>query len=141
MTMPSERLQALLVAFKELKSESRNLTAIEETSYALRELYGDNIGFRAALVHLIAAYEELIAEPQFQVRREDAIRSLVEAPISGLHSIDLYGPPRGLETVYDVGQFYNAIGNYVRSAIKMSNWGWCREYCLAQSQAAQYNTK
>lgn len=136
MNMPSERLQALLVAFKELKSESRSMTAIEETSYALRELYGDNIGFRASLGHLIAAYEELIAEKRFQVRREDAIRSLVEAPIVGLHSIDLYGPPRGLETVYDVGQFYNAVANHIRSAIKTSNWGWCREYCLAQSQSA-----
>ena len=136
MNAPSERLQALLVAFKELKSESRNMTAIEETGYALRELYGDHIGFKAALEHLIAAYEELIAEKQFQVRREDAIRSLVEAPIIGLHSIDLYGPPRGLETVYDVGQFYSAIANHIRGAIKTSNWGWCREYCLAQTQAA-----
>jgi hypothetical protein len=134
MNMPSERLQALLVAFKGLDSEKRNMTTIEETCLALRELYGEHIGFKSALEHLIAAYEELIADSRFRINREDAIRSLVEAPIIGLSSIDLYGPPRGLETVYDVGQFYGAIANHIRSAIKTSNWGWCREYCLAQIQ-------
>ncbi len=127
--MLSDRLVALL---RYAKSPSR-ASGWQAIPPVLADLYHPEMRLQDVLHHVVAAYEEVLAEPRFCVRggTTQAV-DLLLAPVKGYHAIEmLMGPKDGLQTKYTVEEFYDAIVGHILGQLTITNVGWCRDQLFA----------
>lgn len=121
--MLSKRLLSLLRFAKTPNRPSFSWRLVAE---ALAEEYGEHISLDALMFHLTAVYDEIKAEPRFQIGGQTNLCKLLLAPISGYHSIDMYGP-QSVDQTYTVEQFYDAFCLHIVGLLANTNIGWCRD--------------
>lgn len=128
--MISSRLLALL---RHAKS-SNPAPGWQAIAVALGDLYHPEMKLSDVLHHLVAAYEEVLAEPRFKVHggTTQAVDILL-APVKGFHTIEHFGPTEGLASKYSVEEFYNAIVAHLVGQLRITNIGWCRDQLFGDS--------
>lgn len=119
----SERLRALLIFSKRPDVKEWTWKGVAD---ALADIYSTDMRLVWVMHHLVAAYEEALAEPRFQLGRSCGTVDLLMAPVKGSSSIDLMGPA-SLATAYTVEQFYNAMVVRILGELQCATVGWLRE--------------
>lgn len=119
----SERLRTLMMFAKRPDTVEWTWQAVAE---ALKGLYSDDMKLVWVMHHLVAAYEEALAEPRFQLGRGNTMLDVLLSPVRGHTSIQLLGPG-SLQTPYTVEQFYNAMVHKILGELQITNVGWLRD--------------
>jgi hypothetical protein len=124
MTIPtSPRLLALLQHAKGINPDM-TWKAIPK---ALEPIFYSDMSLIDAMHHIVAAFEEVLSEPRFEVGRHGASAlELLMSPIKGFSAIDVLGP-KTLETTYTVEQFYNSMAMYIFSQLRISRVDWMED--------------
>lgn len=119
----SDRLLALL---KYAKSANPDMPW-KAVPLTLSETYHPDMSLIDAMHHLVAAVEEVLADPRFEVGRSGtSALELLTFPIKGSCAVDMLGP-KTLQTSYTLEQFYNSMAAYILSQLRISQVDWMAE--------------
>lgn len=123
----SERLR-LLMSFAKSKRADRVVCMWKTIAEVLADEYGSGMGFSCVMHHVIAAFNEAVSEPKFQLRRDaTAMEEMVMAPIRGYFTVEQFGAT-SLTTKYTVESFYDSMIKHVLSELRFARMDWCREW-------------
>lgn len=123
----SERLR-LLMSFAKSKRADGVVCMWKTIAELLADEYGSGMGFSYVMHHILAAFNEAMSEPKFQLRRDaTAIEEMVMAPIKGYFAVELYGAT-SLSTKYTIESFYESMIKHVLSELRFARMDWCREW-------------
>lgn len=123
---PSPRLFALLAFTKTDISEKA--FSWTDVAAALGELYHPKMTVSDAMHHLVAAFQELKADPRFEAGHGSGyMTDVLLAPVKGFHSIERFGPKQGLASSYTVEQFYDAMAGHMLTQIRLARVDWLVE--------------
>jgi len=73
--------------------------------------------------HAVAAYQEALSEPRFQMPSNEGFLGVVLSPIKGHFAIDAWPDSPNLTTTYTVGQFYNSIIGHILGRLSVARVG------------------
>lgn len=125
---PSARLRALMRYAKSGQGDF-SFAAVQQV---LAELYHPKMSLADSMHHLVAAYQEALQEPRYEMGAgPNPMLALVLAPVQGLSSIEVLGPV-SLDTSYTVRQFYDAIASKIFGNLSVTRVDWLQEPLTAK---------
>jgi hypothetical protein len=117
---PSERLRALMRHAKQGTTDF-SFTAVASV---LSELYHPQMSLADAMHHLVAAFEEALMEPRYEIGRSDgAVLALLLSPVRGHTSVELFGAS-SMDANYSVKQFYDSMSSHIFGQLSITRVDW-----------------